>query len=98
MKKPRISIQDTTENQNFHDMMRSMIEQKLEGLLNVAHIEVTIKKTEDKMVPFNVSLKSEFIESEPLEAQAASVNLLAAFSQAVARMERYFFKEENKRA
>ncbi len=96
MKNMSISIKDCPKENQFHDMIKSLINRRLINHCELCKIHVDLSKSKDNRVPFNVVITATLNDDLVLESKAASANSLAAFTQALARLERRF--DSQKRA
>ena len=87
-----ISIEDHPDSNKFHAMIKSLIESRLEDHCILCNIQVELSQSDDKRVPHTVNIKAILANKEVVETTASSVNSLAAFTQALQRLERRFDK------
>lgn len=88
----KVKTPDNTENQSFIELIKSMIAKKFSLKKEIKSVLVVLSRNEDARIPFKAEVELED-EQGTLTTNASSVNSLAAFSQALARMERQLDKK-----
>lgn len=92
MMKLEVVTANLPENKSFKDLIVSLLNKAFSKKKSIKSIHVVVSQSEDKRVPYIVEMNLEEENHDTLKSKAVSANSLAAFSQALTRMERQLEK------
>jgi len=87
-----IETNNLPENQSFKDFIYSLVTKAFAKKKSIKSLLVVVSRNKDARVPFHVELNLEEENEQLLTTKAESANYIAAFSQALTRMERQLEK------
>ncbi len=83
----KVETTNLPESQSFKDLILSLLKKTFSKKEEIKSVLVMVSRNEDVRAPFTVKMNLEEENEETLVTSAVSINYLAAFSQALKRME-----------
>ncbi len=98
MKKLSIIVNDLEKTEMLESLFQSMLMRSLDKYHSIKEVAVEVSSSEDARVPYEVTIIAKLEEGAEIKSNAGSANHIAAFSQALARMERRMNRNQARRA
>lgn len=94
MKKLSIIVNNLEETELLEKLFQSMISKSLDKYQFITEVLVEVSSSEDSRVPYEVTIVASLSDGSEIKTSAGSANHIAAFTQALSRMERRMVKNQ----
>ncbi len=88
----KVETPNLPESKSFKDLILSLLKKAFSKKPDIKSVLVVVSINDDVRTPYSVEMNLEEENEAPIQTKAASANSLAAFSQALKRMERQLDK------